>query len=178
MRTKEWSEITSRRSIQVAMNAQNSPGGRCTDSHGRAQKWLALVLKCAVVLLPCMMTGCDSVLDPSGRTSVGLGETQRAGGPQVVWDIEAEPLPEIPLPNDAATRIDPTSPTGRRLNISVTTARTRYEQRTRESFNELDGFGTYAPGYVTFDAPLNLQELATRHGQNDDFRDEDRKSVV
>ena len=132
----------------------------------------ALVMLSVPAGVALLMGGCDSVVDPSGRTSVGLGQTERLGGPRVVWDIEAEPLPEIPLPNDAATRIDPTSPTGRRLNISVARAGTRYEQRTRESFNELDGFGTYAGGYVTFDAPLNLQDLAQRHGQNDDFRDD------
>ena len=77
----------------------------------------ALVMLSVPAGVALLMGGCDSVVDPSGRTSVGLGQTERLGGPRVVWDIEAEPLPEIPLPNDAATRIDPTSPTGRRLNI-------------------------------------------------------------
>jgi hypothetical protein len=118
------------------------------------------------------VTGCDSGIDPSGRRSVGIGETVRAGGPRVVWDILAEPLPEIPLPNDAATRLDPTSPTGRRLNISIAAAHTHYEQEVRGRFNELDGFGTYAPIFVSFDAPLNVADLAARHGSNDDFRDD------
>ncbi len=116
--------------------------------------------------------GCDTALDPSGRVSTGIGETVRQGGPRVIWDALAEPLPEIPLPNDAATRLDPTSLTGRRLNISITAADTQYEREVREKFNELDGFGTFAPIFVTFDQPLDLADLALRHGENDDFRDD------
>ena len=61
--------------------------------------------------------------------------SEQTGGPTVNYDVLAEPLPEIPLPNDQATRLDPTSPTGRRLNISEE-ASTEYERRTRRSFNE------------------------------------------
>jgi hypothetical protein len=112
--------------------------------------------------------GCD----PSGERPEGLGSTERSGGPRVVWDAEHRPLPEIPLPNDAATRLDPSSPTGRRLNISLEAARTRYERRTRSYFNRLDGFGAYAPVTVRFDRPLDLPDLVARHGKNNDFRDD------
>jgi hypothetical protein len=109
---------------------------------------------------------------PSGPRPEGLGETQRSGGPVVVWDVAAEPLPEIPLPNDAATRLDPASPTGRRINVSLDAAKTRYERRTRKLFNRLDGFGAYAPISVRFDKPLDLADLLARHRENDDFRDD------
>lgn len=110
--------------------------------------------------------------DPSGTRSSGWADAKKTGGPEVVWDPFAAPLPEIPLPNDAATRLDPSSPTGRRLNISLDAAKTTYEREIREAFNRMDGFGTYAPLMVSFDAPLDLDNLVDRHWLNDDFRDD------
>ena len=73
-------------------------------------------LQAALCLTVTAAGGCEFLND---APSLGLGATQRTGGPQVVWDLEALPLPEIPLPNDQATRLDPSSPTGRRLNVST-----------------------------------------------------------
>ena len=87
-----------------------------------------------------LVIGCN----PSGLRSTGLGSSQWSGGPQVVWDIEALPLPEIPLPNDAATRYDATSATGRRLNISEE-ASTELERRSRRQFNRLMDLGPMRP---------------------------------
>ena len=94
----------------------------------------------------------------------------KTGGPTVNYDFSATPLPEIPLPNDQATRLDPTSPTGRRLNISED-APTEYERRTRRTFNQLDGFGTFSPIMVSFDAPLDVGDLYSRHSDTD-FRND------
>jgi hypothetical protein len=134
----------------------------------------------ALRLLATLTTGvtlasavaCNTAWDPAGPRAEGLGRTPAGTGPRVVWDAEHRPLPEIPLPNNAATRIDPTSPTGRRVNISLTAARTDYERRTRALFNQLDGFGGYGAITVRFDAPLDLPDIATRHNGNDDFRDD------
>jgi hypothetical protein len=57
---------------------------------------------------------------------------------------------------------------------------TNYEARAREGFNQLDGFGTYAPIMVSFDQTLDLQDLWNRHNLHDpsqgkyrdDFRDD------
>lgn len=116
---------------------------------------LCIVVVCAF----CAVTtaACNDVLNPSGKRSEGIAPTVATGGPTVLWDALALPLPEIPLPNDAASRLDPTSPTGRRLNISDE-APTEYERRTRRSFNQLDGFGTYGPITVSFDDLLDLSE--------------------
>jgi hypothetical protein len=113
-----------------------------------------------------------SACDPSGTRPVSdFAKVVRRGGPLVLWDVTHRPLPEIPLPNDQATRVDPTSPTGRRVNIG-TEARTRYETRTRALFNRLDGFGSYGPITARFSKPLDLKNLVTRHQQNLDFRDD------
>ena len=108
--------------------------------------------------------------DPSGARSDGLADASKTGGPTAVWDIEARPLPEIPLPNDSATRFDASSATGRRLNISEE-ATTEVERRSRRQFNRLDGFGTYAPITISFDGPLDLTGILERHADAD-FRDD------
>jgi hypothetical protein len=120
-------------------------------------------------LLISSLVLCSVSCDP--RPSSVLGPVVRRGGPKVVWDIEHRPLPEVPLPNNQATRLDAKSPTGRRLNIS-TVADTRYESRTRANFNTLDGFGAYGPITARFSRQLNLSNLVTRHQKNLDFRDD------
>lgn len=106
----------------------------------------------------------------SGPEPSVLGWTEDTGGPRVRFDLAARPLPEIPLPNDVATRLDPTSPTGRRLSVSEE-ASTRYEARTRRVFNTLDGFGSYAALTVSFDRALDLEPLRRAHA-DDDFRND------
>ena len=113
-----------------------------------------------------VLTACDF----SGDPSTGLALSEPSGGPAVVWDIEAKPLPEIPLPNNSATRLDSSSLTGRRLNISEE-ASTEMERRARRSFNQMDGFGVFAPIMVSFDAPLDLVDILSRH-ESPDFRDD------
>ena len=113
---------------------------------------------------------------------MGLAPTHSQGGPKVIWDINAKPLPAVPLPNDTATVLDPTSPTGRRLNVSLR-ADTVFEQRMRAGFNKLDGFGTYGGIFVRFDAPLDLQDLWARHNggpwpEGGEFRDDFRDDAV
>ncbi|MBW2257881.1 MAG: hypothetical protein JRI25_25225, partial [Deltaproteobacteria bacterium] len=102
----------------------------------------------------------------------GLRETPSGDGPTVVIDWDARPLPELPYPNDLATRSDLTSPTGLRLNISTEAATTELEARTRRKFNELYGFGIYMPITVRFDAPLDLDEIALRHDIDGDVSDD------
>ena len=117
-----------------------------------------------------MLWAAVAACDPSGERSDGLKSAEPSGGPAVVWDVLAKPLPEIPLPNDSATRPDATSATGRRLNISEE-ASTELERRSRRHFNRLDGFGTYAPITLSFDAPLDLINILDRH-RDADFRDD------
>jgi hypothetical protein len=120
-----------------------------------------------VLLLTSAVVGCD----PSGDRPKGWAPAEATGGPRVLWDATAAPLPELPLPNDAATRLDPTTATGRRLNVSLR-ATTAYERDVRATFDQMDGFGTFAPIMVSFDAPLDLDDVWERHNQNDDYRDD------
>ncbi len=106
-----------------------------------------------------------------GPEPSGLRPTPEGSGPRIVYDLTEKPLPEVPLPSDTATRLDPTSPTGRRLNLSLH-ASTDAEARLRERANRLDGFGVFAPIVVSFDAPLDLENIRDRHARNFDFRDD------
>jgi hypothetical protein len=79
----------------------------------------------------------------------GLQQTPSGPGTTVIFDALALPLPNIPLPNDFATFADPTSRTGRRVNASLI-APTSMETIARTSFDELEGWGTFAPITVAF----------------------------
>ena len=115
------------------------------------------------------------------RAPAGLRATPPGTGPEVVFDLERQPLPEIPQPNDVATFPDPTSRTGRRLNVSVL-APTAMEQAARVGFGEMEGWGTFAPITVAFQreptsdpsqAAIDLADVAKRmqhdgHDMSDD----------
>ncbi len=73
----------------------------------------------------------------------------------MVWDSLHRPDPELPFPNDAATRLEVDSPTGRRLNLS-TVVHLAAERRLRQQLNRLDGFSVFGPITVSFDRPLDL----------------------
>jgi hypothetical protein len=92
----------------------------------------------------------------------GLAPTPGGTGAAVKFDVFHRPLPEIPLPNDFATRFDATSPTKRRLNASML-APTTWEQKTRASLDAMDGWGTLAPITVSFAADLDVENLIKRH---------------
>ncbi len=119
----------------------------------------------AHALLPLLLGACVPLNE-------GLRETPPGDGPQVVIDWDARPLPELPLPNDLATRPDPTSPTGLRPNISVEAATTALERRTRAKINGLTGWGIYMPISVRFDAPIDLVEFMARHVDDGDQTDD------
>ena len=100
----------------------------------------------------------------------GLATTPAGDGPVVVFDLTRRPLPEIPAPNDIATFADPTSRTGRRINVSLV-APTDMEQDARAGFSEMEGWGTFAPISVSFargkgvaptEAAIDLEALRAR----------------
>ena len=92
----------------------------------------------------------------------GLRATPPGNGPEVRVDWDAEPLPDIPYPNDLATTLDRHSPTGLRLNVPLQ-SNTWVEEKARLKINQLYGFGIYSPIAVGFSKPLDLDDLAARH---------------
>ncbi len=140
--------------------------------------WKRGVLGTVSVLVA--MAGCqtDRVPDAFGLAPVGSGARVR-------YDLGARPLPEIPLPNDAATWPDPTSRTGLRVNASLI-APTVIEKQARTRFSELEGWGTFAPLSVSFDVnrsepgyedysgpAIDLNVIRQRHtGDDYDFKND------
>ncbi len=114
------------------------------------------LMLCVVVLTSCA--------SPEGK---GLMKTEKGTGALVTFDIHEKPLPNIPLPNDFATRFDATSPTKKRVNASMQAA-TRWERATRHALDQLDGWGTYQSITVGFEQPLDLHNIVRRH-QGDDY---------
>jgi hypothetical protein len=117
------------------------------------------------VAIATLIPGC--MIDEIPR---GARRTPPGTGPRVVFDVMKRPLPEIPQPNDVATFADPSSRTGRRLNVSLA-APTRFETIAREGFDSMEGWGTFAPITVAFerdattseiDAALDLEDIAKR----------------
>ena len=130
---------------------------------------LEIVYMRPIQLIPSLMLmlapiGCSDGAD-------GLKRTPTGEGPVVIVDWDAKPLPEVPFPTDLATRADPFSPTGLRVNISEE-ASTELERKARRKINELSGFGIYAPITVSFDAALDLDNIVARHPDDGDFSDD------
>jgi len=122
------------------------------------QAWSALAL-------PLLLWGCTA------GAPEGLAPTPPGNGPQVIFDLDFRPFPEIPLPNDLGTRLDPDSPTGRRVNASLI-GPTLVESWFRWHLDRLTGFSTFGPVSVRFDAPLDVHNIFDRHGADLGYADD------
>ncbi|MFL5310873.1 MAG: hypothetical protein ACJ79H_10515 [Myxococcales bacterium] len=121
-----------------------------------------------LLLSLCALAGCRS-----GQPIEGLAPARDTGGPRIAFDLTRKPLPEMPFPTDLAARPDPGSPTGLRVNSSLA-APSQLEQRTRVLVDQLDGFGTFAPITVSFDAgrsDLDVADLFARQNDADPTND-------
>ena len=112
----------------------------------------------AAVLTAVALAGCDSAPD-------ALAPAQPADV-TVKMDFLHKPLPDIPLPNDIATRFDANAATRRRINASMV-APTSFERLTREKVDELDGWGTFTPITVPFTGAIDLPGVVTAHHGDD-----------
>src|SRR3954465_1479946 len=76
----------------------------------------------------------------------------------VKMDFYHHPFPDLPLPNDLATRYDATSATGRRLNASMI-APTAFEENIRRHLDRLDGWGVFQTIAIPFTGPLDVKSI-------------------
>jgi hypothetical protein len=109
-------------------------------------------MKLRVLALGGLLVACAMDTVPKGLQATPAGD-----GPVVVFDLLRRPLPEIPAPNDVATFADPTSRTGRRINVSMV-APTDLEEDARSGFAEMEGWGTFAPISVSFTRGKGIPE--------------------
>ncbi len=106
--------------------------------------------------------GAYSLSSCMGATAEGLAPSQPATT-QVKMDFFHKPLPEMPLPNDIATRYDPESATGRRINASMV-APTAFEADVRTKIDNLDGWGVYQRIAIPFSGrPLDVSSILAAH---------------
>ena len=140
-------------------------------SHIRNLNWLILWGLCL------LFATSSCVVD---KAPAPLGATPTGPGARIRYDLAHRPLPAIPMPNDTATWPDPSSRTGLRINASLV-APTAIETEARERFNQLEGWGTFAPLSLSFDVDptdpdyadasgpaIDLSNVRARH-QGDDF---------
>jgi hypothetical protein len=119
----------------------------------------SVVAAALVGALTLLASGCGT------SSSGGIAESQPAAT-TVKMDFFHKPLPEIPMPNDIATVVDPSSPTRRRINASMI-APTGFERRTRELADQLDGWGAFMPITIPFTGPIDVRSV--RAGHRDPF---------
>jgi len=84
----------------------------------------------------------------------------------VQYDLLHKPLPNMPLPNDFATRYDPSSATTRRINASMV-APTGLERHVRSKIDELDGWGLLMPISIPFTGEVDVSSILQRHRDPD-----------
>lgn len=112
----------------------------------------------ALATLAAAATACSTAAE-------GLAPSQPADT-TVKVDFFHRPFPDMPLPNDLATRYDATSSTGRRINASMT-APTGFEARVRELLDHLDGWGVFQPIVIPFTGALDVASIVDHHRQAD-----------
>ena len=106
---------------------------------------------------------------PEGK---GLRATPEGTGAKIKFDLFHRPQPDLPFPNDLALRFDSSSPTRRRVNVSLTAAND-WEKTTRADLDKLDGWSTYGAITVGFEKPLDVEQIYRRHvGDDYDPRDD------
>ncbi|HPB50850.1 MAG TPA: hypothetical protein PLY68_06550 [Myxococcota bacterium] len=102
----------------------------------------------------------------------GLAPTPDGDGPRVLWSAEtADGLIGMPFPNDFLTRREPTSPTGLRVNLPITT-RTKAEEKLLRLMDWMDGFGISSPITVSFSDDIDIVDLKARQAGNHDYDDD------
>ena len=107
-----------------------------------------------------------------GSGAEGLAPAEPAET-RVKMDFYHRPLPEIPLPNDIATRYDASSATLRRVNASMV-APTAFESGVRRRIDGLDGWGVYQPIAIPFEGrPLDVNSILAGHRDADYRLDND-----
>ena len=99
---------------------------------------------------------------PSEVPSVLSTEFDPLEGPQITFNPYAKPFALVPFPNDATLRVSAETLTGKSWNVSMIKS-TEHERTLRADFNQLEGFGPFAPILVTFEGPLALETLLAEH---------------
>ena len=112
-------------------------------------------------LLSLLLLGCF------GGGPEGIAPS-RSAQTTVKMDFFHKPLPEIPLPNDVATRYSADSATLRRINASMVAA-TMFESEVRTMIDQLDGWGAFQNITIPFTGPLDINSIVNGHHKDNYF---------
>ncbi|MHA1569884.1 MAG: carboxypeptidase-like regulatory domain-containing protein [Alphaproteobacteria bacterium] len=131
------------------------------------KRWIVILPLFFLLLFGCTRGDWDGEETDFDEDYGYLENDEEGNGPFVCFEPEAEPIQKIPFPNDVSTSIDPTTPTGLRINLPVEGA-TSLERDFRKNLNKLDGFCTFCTIRVTFDRPVDLTTITenTVYGVN------------
>ena len=119
----------------------------------------------ALKALGALSTLCLSLSACLSPEPVGLGRAEPASV-TVKYDLLHKPLPDMPLPNDLATRYDPSSATTRRINASMV-APTGLERHVRSKIDQLDGWGLLMPIAIPFTGEIDVSSILRHHRDPD-----------
>ena len=112
------------------------------------------------------------LLAACGDGPEGLAVTPDGDGPEIVWSQDGESgRLNLPFPNDFLTRAESTSPTGLRVNMSIS-AKTKAEEKVLRLVDWMDGFGISSPISVSFTEDIDIADLKARQGDNHDYDDD------
>lgn len=93
-------------------------------------------------------------------TAGGLAvETSGEAGPRIVFDPLAQPLPEVPFPNDLSLRVTDDTLSGKAWNLA-TQKPSHHRSLLFDRLDRVDGFGPFAPVYLSFEGPLDLATVS------------------
>ena len=121
---------------------------------GETRRRTAVLLAMAGAMTMAMALGaCEPDETPGLYPALLPGQV---AGPMVVFDPLRLPDPEVPFPNDLATRVGIDGRSS--LNVSEE-ASTAYERRFRKHLNEIPGFSGMTPISVSFDGPIELRTV-------------------
>ena len=109
----------------------------------------------ALAILPGCVPGGE---DPAQGE---LGVEPGPHGPSVRFNPLTLPVAEVPFPNDLSLTRSGLNDNGRAWNLAVQQP-SEHRTELREKLNGLDGFGPYAPIFVSFDGPLDLTTVSER----------------
>lgn len=112
------------------------------------------------------------------RVPRAFGDSPAGAGPSVRMELRRVPF-AAPFPNDLFTLPDPTSRTGRRVNVALHTT-SRLQRELQDDLNQLEGFGVTAPITVSLTrstetsvaTAIDLRVLRERHGVPITFDDD------
>lgn len=124
-----------------------------------ASRSLVVIFIALAVL--CCTSACGGDSGGSSAADARVADLASAGGngPRAVYLPVSKKALNFPFPHDAFTLVDPSTPSGRRLNLPLE-GDTALEIRIRELLNAQDGFDPLTPMQLSFDEPVDLATLA------------------